>query len=71
MLVLNVVTDEKRLAKMINLTEKEAGNSGNAYLLFRCCDGFGPVFRPPSPLYELLDQPWQRAGREAFRIDRA
>ncbi|MCB9947261.1 MAG: replication-relaxation family protein [Rhodospirillaceae bacterium] len=71
MLVLNVVTDEKRLSKLITATEKEAGDGGNAYLLFRCCDAFGPVFRPPSPLYDLLDEPWPRAGREPFKIDTA
>ncbi len=70
LLVLNAISDEKRLDKMIAVTEKEVGESGNSYLLFRYIQDFGPVFRPPNPIEELTRSPWRRAGQEGFRIDR-
>ena len=69
MLVLNVTTDEKRLQKMVAVTEGEVGESGNSFLLFRHTPGFGPVFKPPSPLTDLLGSSWQRAKQSLFRID--
>lgn len=68
MLVLNVITDERRLEKMIAVTEKETGVSGNTYLLFQYLTDFGTVFRPPSPIQSLLLEPWQRALNDPFLI---
>lgn len=71
LLVLKVVPDETRLRQLLAVTEMEAGSGGNAYQLFQMIEGFGPVFRPPSPVTELLGKPWARAGREEFWIDQA
>ncbi len=70
MLVLNVITDEKRLEKILSVTQKEAGDSGNTYLLFQHIENFGPVFKPPAPMDGLLDSPWHRAGQKDIRIDK-
>lgn len=70
LLVLNVVPDETRLKQLLAVTEKEAENGGNQYQLFQTIDGFGPIFRPPSPIDELLERPWRRVGRDKFRVDR-
>ena len=69
MLVLNVTSDEKRLWKMVAVTEQEVGDAGNSYLLFRYAPDFGPVFKPRGPLTDLLDTPWKRAGQAPFLID--
>ena len=66
LLVLNVVPDETRLKQLLAVTEKEAGNAGNPYQLFQTIEGFGSIFRPPSPIAELLETPWQRVGWEPF-----
>lgn len=71
LLVLNVVPDEARLQQLLSVIEKEAGGGGNAYQLFQMIDGFGPVWRPPSPVGKLLGRSWVRAEREEFWIDRA
>ena len=68
LLVLTITSDEARLEKMIAATQKEAGTSGNTYLLFKSWPAFGPVFRPPSPQLGLLDDPWRRAGRDELVI---
>lgn len=68
LLVLNVASDRQRQEKMLSVIEKEAGTAGNSYLLFQHWDDFGPVFRPPSPRDELLEERWQRAGRKDFLI---
>ena len=67
LLVLNVTTDERRLASMIRVTAKEAG--APAYVLFQTWSDFGPVFRPPLPFIGLLSDPWDRAGRNSLPID--
>tara|TARA_R110002073_G_scaffold257592_1_gene420382 strand:+ start:1314 stop:2279 length:966 start_codon:yes stop_codon:yes gene_type:complete len=70
LLVLNVVPDETRLEQLLAVTEKDAGSGGNPYQLFQTIEGFGSFFRPPSPITDLLERPWQRVEREEFRIDR-
>ncbi len=67
--MLNVTTEEKRVEKMITVTEKEVGDTGIPYLLFKHVEDFGPDFRPPYPMKELIHSPWRRAGRKDFRID--
>ena len=71
LLVLNVTTDAKRQAKMLQIAEDHAGSDGVSYQLFQVVDDFGPVFRPPSPMPQLLEAPWQRPGQSRFRIDQA
>ncbi len=70
LLVLNVVTDKRRQAQLLSVTEKEAGSDGNPYQLFQTIEGFGPIFRPSQPMAALLAEPRQRAGREPLWIDR-
>jgi len=69
LLVLLVVPSRKQLDRMIALTDAVSGPCGNPYVLFAMCDSFGPVFRPPHPMSELLVAEWQRAGTTTFRID--
>lgn len=67
LLVLSVTTNPKRLAKMIAVAQDEMQTC--AYLLFQQWPDFGPVWRPPEPLPDLLFGDWQRAGCTPFRID--
>jgi hypothetical protein len=70
LMVLNITTEDKRLEKMIAVTSELAGEAGNSYQLFQVVSDFGPVFKPPVPLSELLSSPWLRAGQPPFFIDR-
>lgn len=69
LLVLNVVTDDVRLQRLLGVTEAELGADGSPYLLFQAIDEFGPVWRPPGPIASLLNGPWRRALGKEFRID--
>ncbi|MEM8793406.1 MAG: replication-relaxation family protein [Pseudomonadota bacterium] len=66
LLVLNVVTDERRLKMLLGATERELG--ATSYQLFQSWPAFGSVFRPPVPCPALLQGAWRRAGRPAFCI---
>ena len=68
MLVLNVVTDENRVAQISRLVEAEAPDLGR-HMLMQMWDDFGPVFAVPKPRVELLGGRWQRAGDIQLRID--
>jgi hypothetical protein len=68
LLVLNVMTDAAKLRKMIALTQEVSGDQGNTFMLFQLCKSFGPVFKPPKPMPELLEGSWSRAGQDEFRI---
>ena len=68
LLVLNVTSDPMRLTKMIAQTEREMGPC--SYQLFQAWEVFGPLWRPPSPHPELLEQPWRRAGHRELEIGR-
>lgn len=70
LLVLHVATDAARLGKMLDLTASQTPDTA-AFHLFRRVDRFGPVYRPPDPMPELLDAPWARAGLDSLRIDLA
>jgi hypothetical protein len=61
LLVLQVVTDKKRMEQLVALTAKVFPH-GNAYQLFQTWDAFGAVFRPPSPQSSLLMGDWGRGG---------
>jgi hypothetical protein len=69
LLVLTISSDPLRTARMIDLTAK-LYPSGNAYMLFRSWEDFGPVFRPPPPNPALLMGNWARGGVGTFLIDR-
>lgn len=70
LMVLNVFSDATKLRKTVALTQDLSGPTGNSYMLFRLCGSFGPVFRPPKPMPELLDGPWVRAGQDDFVISK-
>jgi hypothetical protein len=68
LLVLNVLTDAKKMEKMLALTEEMSGRAGNSYMLFQMIDGFGQTLKPPKPMFGLLDEKWERAGASNFSI---
>jgi len=70
LLVLHVTIKQATMNRMLDLTEKLSGN-GNTYLLFQTSKQFGPMFKTPPPMPELLTGPWKRAGHSGFRIDRS
>ncbi|WP_337658829.1 replication-relaxation family protein [Sphingorhabdus sp. Alg231-15] len=57
MMVLNVVTSEARLERMLALTA-EYFPHGNSYQLFQCWEDFGGPIRPPHPKSTLLEGYW-------------
>lgn len=61
MIVLNVVTSEARLDRMLALTQ-EYFPHGNSYQLFQTWEQFGTVFKPPAPNSSLLKHHWFRVG---------
>ncbi len=70
LLVLNVLSDERRLERMIDFTTSRYPK-GNAFMLFQAWADFGPVFRPPEPNLALLTSCWQRGGMPGFTIEHA
>lgn len=70
MLVLNVVTDPKRINQVGRLIENQTPSLGQ-HMLFQTWEDFGPVFTPPKPRSVLLEGAWHRAGFPALRIDQA
>jgi hypothetical protein len=70
LMVLNVSVDATKERKRIALTARMSGPAGNSYMLFRTCESFGQVFKPPKPMPELLDGNWARAGQAPFCIAR-
>ena len=67
LLVLNVLSDQRRMERMIDFTAKRYPK-GNAFILFQAWTDFGPVFRPPEPSPALLNGKWVRGGLSAFSI---
>lgn len=68
LLVLTILSDATKLRKMIAMTKELSGPSGNSYMLFQTIEEFGPVFKPPKPMFELLEGLWARAGQDDFCI---
>lgn len=68
MLVLNVLTDASRMARMVEFVGKHYPR-GNSFMLFQTWADFGPVFRPPDPSPAFLNDGWSRGGLPAFFID--
>lgn len=67
LLVLNVLSDARRMARMVEFTAKRSPE-GNASMLFQTWLDFGPVYRPPEPNRDLLADAWSRGGTTPFRI---
>jgi hypothetical protein len=68
LLVLNVLSDAKRMERMVRFVS-DRYQRGNAIMLFQAWENFGPVFRPPEPSPALLNGGWVRGGLSSFRID--
>lgn len=67
LLVLHVLSDARRLQRMVEFTAKRYPH-GNAYMLFQAWEEFGPVFRPPAPSPALLIGGWVRGGLHSFKL---
>lgn len=70
MMVLNIMSDPKRIEKIGPLVESHASSVASRFL-FQSWSDFGAVFRPPMPNGQLLKGIWDRPDRDAIRIDRA
>ena len=68
LLVLNVLSDEQRVQRMVDFVAKRYPK-GNAFMLFQAWTDFGPVFRPPQPNPALLIGDWVRGGLRTFQIE--
>lgn len=69
LLVLNVLSDERRLERMVEFVGKRYPQ-GNAFMLFQSWEDFGVVFRPPEPNPCLLIGGWTRRGLSSFQTDK-
>ncbi len=67
MMVLNITTTTGTMDSMINLVS-EMSKRGNSYLLFQTCENFGRYFKPPKPIWELLNGEWHRANYSEFEL---
>lgn len=65
MFVLTVTTSDRHMQGMIDLVTDIAPSRKNSFMCFQTVPEFGRPFRPPQPLLDLFDGPWQRAGYEA------
>ena len=65
LLVLNVLSDERRADRMVDFAARRYPK-GNTFMLFQTWADFGPVFRPPEPNPALLTGAWQRGGQSPF-----
>lgn len=70
LLVLNVLSDERRVQRMVDFVAKRYPE-GNAFMLFQAWKDFGPVFRPPEPNPALLNGGWVRGELRPFRINQS
>lgn len=68
LLVLNVLSDQRRMERMVEFVAKRYPH-GNSFMLFQAWEDFGPVFRPPEPSPALLSGGWLRGGLAPFRIN--
>lgn len=67
LLVLNVLSDQRRIERMVESMTKSYPK-GNSFMLFQAWEDFGPIFRPPAPNSCLLNGDWARAGLAEFDI---
>lgn len=67
LMVLHIVSDQKRTERMIDHVTRRYP-AGNSFMLFQTWDAFGPVFRPPEPSPALLIGGWVRGGLTVFNI---
>ena len=67
LLVLNVLTDRRRMEHQIEFVRQNYP-SGNAFMLFQTWGDFADAYRPPNPKSALLASDWERGGLQPFRI---
>lgn len=70
LLVLNVVSDQKRMERMVECVARSYPD-GNSFMLFQAWEDFGPTFRPPHPQPGLLMGDWVRGGLASFRFEQS
>jgi len=70
LLVLNVVTDQKRQELMQRVIERHGDAKSAAFMLFQVWEDFGLIFKPPEPNAQLLNHSHKRSGKIRFLIDR-
>ena len=68
LLVLNILSDAKRMERMVEFVTSRYP-AGNAFMLFQTWEDFGPVFRPPEPNMDLLAGAWSRGGMTPFCLN--
>lgn len=68
MLVLNVLTDQKRQELLARLVERRGTFASHAFMLFQTWEAFGAIFKPPEPNEDFLGGVWARAGQPEFDI---
>jgi len=68
LLVLNVVSQAKRMDSILELAHRKFG--GQNYQLFQVWSEFASPARPPSPNFNLFTQSWNRPGMPPVLIDR-
>jgi hypothetical protein len=69
LLVLNVLSDQQRMERMVECVAKSYPH-GNSFMLLQAWEDFGPAFRPPHPQSSLLMGDWVRGGLAPFSIER-
>ena len=69
-LVLNVTTSHTHMENLIELTKELSFHNRNNFMLYQGLPDFGYPFKPPPPLLNLITDPWKRAGRDPFHINK-
>lgn len=70
-MVLTVTTNSTHLANMLDYLRRMNEPKLAERFLFRAKHEFGPNWRVPGVMRDLLVEPWTRANGEPFYIDRA
>jgi len=68
--VLTVTTNEPHMANIMSLVKELAHEGKSRLFLFKTMSSLGDFNKAPEPGGNMLTNPWQRVGYEAFRIDR-
>ncbi len=70
LIVLYVTTNSTRMHSMMDLLLGISEGRGNNYITFACLPELDTPFKPPPPKFELFTQPYLRAGKEPFFINK-
>ncbi len=69
--ILTVTTNEPHLATIMALVKELATDGKSKLFLFKSMSSLGDFKKSLEPAGNILTEPWQRAGYEAFWIDRS